>query len=498
MESPPPSPSNDLDSWDGPASPVARRHLVAPRPEVHEMYTPREAEGPSMPPVPPLNKLLGIPVQRPEVYPLATPRSVELESWRSDPESLSRDASKSSTNLTSCDVAASASGGRGSGRRVSDGQSCQGNPRPHYALKVLVTFVALGACCIAVLWTRVDFYEHQDGISAVVRASGPCTHAQLIRGCAPGFCDASGKCACEPNLLQVDSHSCSLPLEPHRMVFHVYRLAGDGDDHDGERSDDALAARAWSLQGVLWFLHTHVVVESCPRKSGITRIRRFRATVFNTEAPFLEWRGQFGPPASFVNGRCVDRGCPDVWRKYGFVVGCEPWSSYLGGASYGNRTQRYTLPDECPSQERSHRDADCGALEPGGRCDAPNGGSNCTWRLEPAGELRLDALVGIEDYATFCEAGYREYNETEDRGSGLSFWDDRANETRNAERVRQVQMLFADAYPNTALPEPKCDSQQAQCKYHEGCKHLSGLCCPAADGRMLACCGNPGAIDTVF
>jgi len=252
------------------------------------------------------------------------------------------------------------------------------------------------------------------------------------------------------------------------MSFFVYRARSDADRNYDGMADDA---SVYSMQGILWYLHSQVVTKSCPRNFNITRITRSKVSVFNTEEPFFEWKGQFGPYLTFEGGKCASPECSETFEKYGQVVGCLPWSPYQGGRGYGNTTQSYSLPSA-------------------GRCAVPDGSRNCTWHLEPAGELRLDELEGIASYERFCSAGGIEYDQSKDEGSGCNFWDKQGSEVANARRFAKLQQRFLKTTPRVDMPEPLCDSQNAECRYHEHCRGLPGKCCPAADGLMLACCGK--------
>jgi len=277
-------------------------------------------------------------------------------------------------------------------------------------------------------------------------------------------------------------------LNPKSMQFYVYRAENEQD-----YTNDALMGVGHSLQGVLWYLHNRVVLRSCPRSLGITRIVRLRATVFNTFAPWDLWEGQFGPFVNFSHGQCVSGDCTDVLSRYKSSVGCQTWQPYLGGESYGNMTQWYSLPGSCPTKPFPEKTATCIKEEPGGQCRTPNGTRTCTWNLEAAGEVSLDELSGINDYASFCTSGGIEFDERTDRGRGCAFWDRRGYASANAARADDLRTLFRKRYPGTELPEPNCDSQYAMCKHHPRCADgaghpLQGDCCPAQNGKKLDCC----------
>lgn len=297
---------------------------------------------------------------------------------------------------------------------------------------------------------------------------GSCSAAQVDQGCTPGFCSATGQCSCRPNYDQLDQLTCAKPLGHLRMNFFMYKVQSDEDEHDDEVAGNTIF---YSMEGILWYLHSQIVTKSCPRNLNITRIKRFKANVFNTKEPFFEWQGQFGPYLTFEKGNCASPECTDTFRRYGQVVGCLPWSPYQGGHGYGNTTQSYSLPRA-------------------GRCAIADGSDKCTWHLEPAGELRLDDLEGIASYERFCAAGGIEYDQSKDVGTSCTFWDAQGSEAANAGRVAKLQQRFLKLAPRVNMPEPLCDSQNAECRYHEHCRNLPGKCCPADDGLMLACCGN--------
>jgi len=318
---------------------------------------------------------------------------------------------------------------------------------------------------------------------------GPCTALQIQHGCAAGFCSGPDQCWCEPQLHQTGPGSCANPMAHKGMQFYVYRALDNGGIQQG---GDALMGKTESLQGVLWFLHNHVLTKSCPRSLNVTRVARYKATVFNTDLPFEKWEGQFGPYVDFNNGKGTQTtrrfGIRSMFDSFGYVVGCMPWERYMGGASYGNKTQGYSFPGACPLKALADKTEACRREEPGGYCSQPDGTRECTWNLQPAGEVSLDELAGIEDYQSFCAKGGLEYDKQWDRGIQCTFWDGAAKPAANAAREEKLRRLFSEKYPDTNLPEPTCDNRNRQCQYHEGCGSLPGNCCPADDGMMLSCC----------
>lgn len=407
---------------------------VARRPEHHRMATPRTSLG-SAASSPRRGRRL---LQRPENHAMETPRT-SIGSGRLSLASL---------------------------REVN--QKCTRRQKLACGLVTLM-LLALVAGVLAFVLLRKDSVGPSAGIP-----QGNCSAVQIEQGCAPGFC-AGGQCSCAPNYDQMDKSHCAVPLANKRMQFFVYKVVEDSANADGCSAD---FAQAFSLQGVLWYIHNAVVNQSCPRSGNLSRILRCRATVFNTEQPFLEWKGQFGPFTTFdSSGSCTSPDCLQTWRKFGRVVGCLPWSGYMGGYSYGNSTHLYSFPDEGKSVPWS--------------CAEPDGSKNCTWKMEEAGEVRLDDLENISDYKAFCTKGGAEYIKSKDTGRGCSFWDHQHSSMANAHRVARLQQLVeASQHPESRLPEPVCDSQNAACHYHENCRNLSGACCPATTGMMLACCGS--------
>jgi len=231
------------------------------------------------------------------------------------------------------------------------------------------------------------------------------------------------------------------------MSFYMYRAQSDAE-YPPENINAA------DLPGVMWYLHNEIV-GSTPRKYGITRILRFKITMWNTRELFRATRSQFGPFVAFDSAKCTVPGCDNLWQKYGFVVGCQHLD--VGLTTYGGSW--YSLPGPCPSQSyAAPKSQQCISLNPGGACASPAGNRSCTFHAEPAGDIRLDELVGIQDYEAFRAAGGMEYSVSADRGRHLSFWDGKGNGTKCAWRVRQAQALFQKHHPEASesLPEPPC------------------------------------------
>jgi len=133
----------------------------------------------------------------------------------------------------------------------------------------------------------------------------------------------------------------------------------------------------------------------------------------------------------------------------------------LATASYEDTTW-FDLPGACPSRDWDKKTASCIKKEPGGRCpiDKPVTGQwNCTWKLEYKGELTLEELSGIRNYAEFCMLGKREYDHNTDRGVGFSFWDGIHDARKCTWRMHQVLQAFRRKYPwePEHLGEVHCD-----------------------------------------
>eukprot|EP00930_Biecheleria_cincta_P037716 TRINITY_DN25917_c0_g1_i1.p1 TRINITY_DN25917_c0_g1~~TRINITY_DN25917_c0_g1_i1.p1 ORF type:complete len:549 (-),score=47.76 TRINITY_DN25917_c0_g1_i1:220-1866(-) len=480
---------------------------VAPRPEYHPMETPRTSVGGSSTVA---GDVLAGPAPRPDHYAMETPRTslggISAAAGGEPAGPTARpEHHEMETPRTSLGGASSIGGERRPPRmsrvqvltprpenhaistpRTSVGSTVQGQQGQRRRLSLASVGITTSCCSVRCKCSRRTKWALVMGLLvllfvtiAVVIASirgnepsiepiGSCSTDQIDQGCTPGFCSSMGQCSCRPNYDQLDQFTCAKPLGHLKMSFFVYRARSDKDAHGDEMAGNA---KLYSMEGILWYLHSQIVTKSCPRNLNITRIARFKATVFNTKEPFYEWNGQFGPYLTFEEGKCASPECSETFHRYGQVVGCLPWSPYQGGHGYGNTTQAYSFPKA-------------------GRCATPDGSETCTWHLEPAGELCLDELEGIDSYEKFCAAGGIEYDQSKDGGSGCAFWDDQDSEVANAGRIAKLQQRFLELAPKVNMPEPLCDSQNAECRYHEHCHNLPGKCCPADDGLMLACCGS--------
>jgi len=202
------------------------------------------------------------------------------------------------------------------------------------------------------------------------------------------------------------------------------------------------SVNAADLIGVLWYLHNEVVV-SCPRKYGITRVKRLKVTIHDQTIPYV----------AFDRGQCTVPGCEAIWNQNGFAVGCQnvPYGQNLTSGRGGLQGHWYSLPGECPSQPIGKKNRTCIEDSPGGACAKVTGERDCTYHVEPAGEVRLDELTGIKDYGAFCAAGNLEFSTPADRGIHFNFWDGKSDTDRCAWRYNRFMDAFREKYPDLPL-----------------------------------------------
>lgn len=286
---------------------------------------------------------------------------------------------------------------------------------------------------------------------------------------------------------------------PKPVTFYMYR-AQSAQIYPLENLNAA------DLAGVMWYLHNEVIV-STPRKYSIDRIRRYRVTLRNTQEFWNTHHRLFGAFLAFDAARCTTPICGDIFKQYGFIVGCQILPTnvapYLGGSKtqvngackdpFCNAPVWYSLPGQCPTQGLRNneiagnkgtqdvmksKEESCIKEQPGGRCDKVTGSPDCTYSVEGAGEIMLDELVGIKDYEYFWSGSYvdcarelqegslkgpcphnKEFDVASDKGVGCSFWDGKAEVSKAAARMKAVRDLFKKHYPEQpySLEEPPCD-----------------------------------------
>jgi len=238
------------------------------------------------------------------------------------------------------------------------------------------------------------------------------------------------------------------------MTFYMYQAQGDGE---APLEPGALG----NLPAVAARLHSQVVV-SCPRGGNVTRIQRYRVTMVTTWEAFEEGGGHFAPGEAVGEAvRCgrSDHTAMTIWKAYGSIPGC---AKVAIDEFSGYRDRLWlSLPGRCPAAGHGHgqgrHQREVASLRAGGRCDAPTGARNCTWSAAPDGELLLDEIAGVEDGASVCESGRREFIPGLGRGNGVTFWDDKHDPERCAERTDALARMFAERFPtDPGLVDPLC------------------------------------------
>jgi len=254
-------------------------------------------------------------------------------------------------------------------------------------------------------------------------------------------------------------------------------------------------------------LHNEIVGAPV-RKYSIDRIKRFKIKM----KPVIEYwnvhHANFGPFMAYDAARCSTPYCKDVFAQYGYLIGCQRVTPGLSGYEAMEDTMSekacasadvscrspmwYSLPGPCPlkkisaetihEQTKDHgienqmneglvansadeaKDDACKAAEPGGRCEGePTGAPDCVYSVEDAGEVLIDELVGtLPSFAEWFKdiSVTREYDESTDRGIGVTFWDGRNDVDRCMDRLTQVLAKFEELHgvdPNLTVGQPLCD-----------------------------------------
>jgi hypothetical protein len=249
--------------------------------------------------------------------------------------------------------------------------------------------------------------------------------------------------------------NCITPYEPQLMTFYMYQAQGDGEA-------PLEPGTVGNLPAVTARLHSKVVM-SCPRGGNVTRIQRYKVTMLTTWEAFEDGGGHFAPGEAMGEAmRCGRRNSSvtAIWKAYGSIPGCAKMPI---DESSGYRDRLWvSLPGRCPSAGHKHatladRRLGAASLRAGGRCDAPTGTRDCTWSAEPDGELLLDEIAGVEDGSSVCESGRREFIPGLGRGNGVTFWDDKHDPERCAERTDALANMFAERFPTEpGLVDPLC------------------------------------------
>eukprot|EP00927_Polykrikos_kofoidii_P085732 TRINITY_DN9400_c0_g1_i1.p1 TRINITY_DN9400_c0_g1~~TRINITY_DN9400_c0_g1_i1.p1 ORF type:complete len:560 (-),score=75.19 TRINITY_DN9400_c0_g1_i1:869-2548(-) len=297
------------------------------------------------------------------------------------------------------------------------------------------------------------------------------------RQCASYFLTADTYRPKDPELL--------LPSDAPMLSFYIYRAQAPA----AATMDYPMAnVNAASIGGVMWYLHNEIIRDHRwggvvgNRKFDISRIRRFKITMKATR-PLFKRGMNFGAKCSFDSGECtgphrdnVDgpktgwHSLPD-WKQYGFNVGCDYLGEYphtewifQSGKKYPHAVW-YSLPGPCPTLNFRENNATCRIELPGGLCPSPDGRGNCTYHVEEAGEIDIDALVGItpkwKGRAEFVKKGGFEGDGPFRGGRLISFWNNIYDEKKNAQRTQLALDAFHAKYPDMPkeqeLAPPKCD-----------------------------------------
>lgn len=267
---------------------------------------------------------------------------------------------------------------------------------------------------------------------------------------------------CPAPQVKDSSGNCVTATSPISMTFYMYRSQ---DQHTYPLENVNMA----DLAGAMWYLHREVVA-SVPRKFNVSRILRYMVTMQNTPALYQRTQTQFGPFVAFDSGSAPGRNAE--WERDGFNVGCQPVDEKL--YSYFNADgapgRWYSLPGPCPEERVGSKTPACISKWPGGACETAmvTGAHDCTYYTEFAGEILLDELEGIKNYATWWMGkdanngtvpnGNIEYQYALDRGVGMDFWNFRNSKSACDERMAAVTKHFKRKYPDLpeALPDYPC------------------------------------------
>lgn len=274
-----------------------------------------------------------------------------------------------------------------------------------------------------------------------------------IAKCHPPRLHMLDKCVC-PAGSNWDGSACTQTLG--EMFFYMYRAQSD---HNYAMGNVDMA----DLAGVMYYLHHEIVKNNAApgvRMNGITRILRFLVSM----RPSPELASQmkiFMPFVAFDEGRCSVPGCNKLWDHYGFAVGCQKQGASTGFAYSSSQDSSgawFSLPGACPALSVGDKDRGCMQKYPGGGCSDLSVSPTCTYSIKYAGEIFLDELAGIQDFAKWQRQGNLEYDEVKDRGVGTSFWDFRGSAAWCTRRMHRVRSLLKAKYPLLPedLPAPSC------------------------------------------
>ncbi|CAE7802120.1 hypothetical protein AK812_SmicGene24581 [Symbiodinium microadriaticum] len=268
------------------------------------------------------------------------------------------------------------------------------------------------------------------------------------------------------------------------MTFHLYRVQSDANYSCCANADLTTAGAA------MFYLHNEIVWHAKSRAGTNfadpkTRIRRYKVWTRATQ-PLYDLGMNFGVMNEFDITECTGPFDCENFKRFGYTVGCENWVE--GSAAnfphqkwnklnfYPNAAW-FSLPGPCPFGKLDAKSASCKATQPGGQCPEgifPDGSGDCTYQIAPAGEIRIDDLVGITEetgnYANFIKVGGREYDPVIDQGVHLNFWDGRFDAMLCEWRTKKLEDMFAKKYPDDPTIEaPECDFNKW--KFYHGTSH---------------------------
>jgi len=250
---------------------------------------------------------------------------------------------------------------------------------------------------------------------------------------------------------------------PLLMTFYMYRAQSNWD-YPLEN------VNAGDLPGVMYYLHNEIL-GAAPRKYNITRILRYKITMKPTQEVFEHTNTQFGPFVAFDNGKCTSPHCDQIFKEFGYNIGCQLLDPQVSSYMAPFQTMRhckvgkdcpgvwFSLPGQCPTKDLMEKSQQCVEEEMGGACASVTGEKICTYHYEHAGEVRMDELSGLDDSTEWWLNGKVEYVHKLDAGIGTHFWDGKYNVSKSTERLKKVQELFVKKFPQ--LPDtygqPPCD-----------------------------------------
>jgi len=243
--------------------------------------------------------------------------------------------------------------------------------------------------------------------------------------------------------------SLSDPSNAPLLTFYVYRVQSD-------ETWPLTNKNAGNLAGMMWYLHNEIVWHEGGRHGTyfshpVTRLSKYRIQMKATQ-PLYDLGMDFGVVNEFDSNQCSGPFACENLQSYGGTVGCETWQ----------RGNPNNFPHQQWDGENHYPDATWYSFPvQGHNCPpgvAPTGAGDCTYTFQHMGDITIDELEGISNYAAFARDGGREYDPRTDNGVHLSFWAHIADSRFCQWRVDQAKRLFSERYPDQPdLPEPVCN-----------------------------------------